>query len=114
MELPEISMEPPSETDDVIAALERNGVSFVGAAVRSKTKSNGKPKVTMRIDIPAMTPTRMITAVTSMLWEDLVNNPRKDGRADFVIRKKIQYAEKMIRGAFVELYKGLGLLKTYR
>lgn len=103
-----------SETDDVIAALERNGVSFVGATARSKTKSNGKPKMTMRIDIPATTPTRMITAVTSMLWEDLVNNPRKDGPADFINRKKIQYAEKMIRGAFVELYKGLGLLKTYR
>ncbi|KAF8014362.1 hypothetical protein BT93_H0256 [Corymbia citriodora subsp. variegata] len=102
-----------SETDEVIAALERNGLSFVGAAARSKTKSNGKPKMAMRIDIPATTPTRMIAAVTSVLWEDLVNNPRKDGPADFINRKKIQYAEKMIRGAFVELYKGLGLLKTY-
>ncbi|XP_010069113.2 phosphate transporter PHO1 [Eucalyptus grandis] len=102
-----------SETDDVIAALERNGVTFVGAAARSKLKSNGKPKTTMRIDIPATTPTRMITAVTATLLEDLVNNPRKDGPAYFVYKKRIQYAEKMIRGAFVELYKGLGLLKTY-
>ncbi|OWM85777.1 hypothetical protein CDL15_Pgr023710 [Punica granatum] len=106
-----------SETDEVIAALERNGLSFVGVATRSKAKAagnNGKPpKTAMRIEIPATTPTRTITAVTSALWEDLVNNPRKDGPADFINRKKIQYAEKMIRGAFVELYRGLGLLKTY-
>lgn len=67
----------------------------------------------MRIDIPATTPTRTIAAVTSMLWEDLVNNPKKGG-GEYINRKKIQCAEKMIRGAFVELYKGLGLLKTYR
>jgi len=49
------------------------------------------------------------------LWEDLVNNPKKElGAGDFINRKKIQCAEKMIRGAFVELYRGLGLLKTYR
>ncbi|KAA8527789.1 hypothetical protein F0562_035342 [Nyssa sinensis] len=67
----------------------------------------------MRIDIPATTPTRTISAVTSMLWEDLVNNPKKEGPGDFINKKKIQCAEKMIRGAFVELYRGLGLLKTY-
>ncbi|KAK3190372.1 hypothetical protein Dsin_029933 [Dipteronia sinensis] len=104
--------ETPTQTDDVIAALERNGVNFINAATRSKTKK-GKPKMAMRIDIPAETPTRTITAVTSMLWEDLVNNPKKEGPGDFINRKKIQCAEKMIRGAFVELYKGLGLLKTY-
>ncbi|TXG72380.1 hypothetical protein EZV62_000959 [Acer yangbiense] len=104
--------ETPTQTEDVIAALERNGVNFINAATRSKTKK-GKPKMAMRIDIPAETPTRTITAVTSMLWEDLVNNPKKDGPGDFINRKKIQCAEKMIRGAFVELYRGLGLLKTY-
>ncbi|XP_010265690.1 PREDICTED: phosphate transporter PHO1 homolog 1-like [Nelumbo nucifera] len=29
-------------------------------------------------------------------------------------KKKLHHAEKMIRGAFTELYKGLGYLKTYR
>lgn len=98
------------ETNDVISALEKNGINLVGAATRGKTKK-GKPKVSMRIDIPATTPTRTITAVTSMLWEDLVNNPKKEG--EYINRKKLQCAEKMIRGAFVELYRGLGLLKTY-
>ncbi|KDP40362.1 hypothetical protein JCGZ_02360 [Jatropha curcas] len=105
--------EESSETDEVIAALEKNGVNFVNSATRSKTKRDGKPKMALRIDIPATTPTRAITAITSMLWEDLVNNPKKDGSRDFINRKKIQCAEKMIRGAYVELYRGLGLLKTY-
>ncbi|KAL3626446.1 Acid phosphatase pho1 [Castilleja foliolosa] len=102
-----------SQTDDVIASLEKNGINFVNSATRAKTK-NGKPKMAMRIDIPATTPTRTIAAVTSMLWEDLVNNPKKSGNGgEYINRKKIQCAEKMIRGAFVELYRGLGLLKTY-
>ncbi|KAL9401341.1 hypothetical protein Peur_005190 [Populus x canadensis] len=99
-----------SQIDEIIAALEREGIN---SATRKKTKK-GKPKMAMRIGIPAAAPTRTITAVTSMLWEDLVNNPKKDlGAGDFINRKKIQCAEKMIRGAFVELYRGLGLLKTY-
>ncbi|XP_050218696.1 phosphate transporter PHO1 [Mercurialis annua] len=104
--------EESSETDEVIAALEKNGINFINSTTRSKTKK-GKPKMAMRIDIPATTPTKTISAITSMLWEDLVNNPKKEGPADFINRKKIQCAEKMIRGAFVELYRGLGLLKTY-
>ncbi|XP_016502482.1 phosphate transporter PHO1 [Nicotiana tabacum] len=102
-----------SQTEEVIAALEKNGINFVNSAsTRAKTKI-GKPKMAMRIDIPATTPTRTIAAVTSMLWEDLVNNPKKDGPREYINKKKIQCAEKMIRSAFVELYRGLGLLKTY-
>ncbi|KZV33740.1 hypothetical protein F511_33482 [Dorcoceras hygrometricum] len=101
-----------SQTDDVIETLEKNGVNFVNSATRAKSK-RGKPKMRMRIDIPATTPTRTIAAVTSMLWEDLVNSPRKEG-GEHINGKKIQCAEKMIRGAFVELYKGLGLLKKFR
>ncbi|XP_022740115.1 phosphate transporter PHO1-like isoform X2 [Durio zibethinus] len=103
-----------SPTDEVIAALERNGVNFINSASSRAMTKKGKPKMAMRIDIPATTPTRTIQAVTSMLWEDLViNNPKKEAPGDFINRKKIQCAEKMIRSAFVELYRGLGLLKTY-
>ncbi|KAL5542310.1 hypothetical protein UlMin_010020 [Ulmus minor] len=104
--------EIPTETEEAIAALERNGLSFINSATRTKTKK-GKPKMAMRIDIPATTPTRTISAVTLMLWEEVVNNPKKEGHGEYINRKKIQCAEKMIRGAFVELYRGLGLLKTY-
>lgn len=97
--------------DEVISTLERNGLSFVNSAMRVKTKKKGKPHMAIRIDIPATTP----TAVTSMLWEDLVNSPIKpEYGGEFINKRKIQCAEKMIRSAFVELYKGLGLLKTYR
>ncbi|CAN4120562.1 unnamed protein product [Withania somnifera] len=103
-----------SQTEEVIAALEKNGINFVNSAsTRAKTKKGGKLKVAMRIDIPATTPTRTIAAVTTMLWEDLVNNPKKEGHREYLNKKKIQCAEKMIRSAFVELYRGLGLLKTY-
>ncbi|KAG9155037.1 hypothetical protein Leryth_026577 [Lithospermum erythrorhizon] len=103
-----------SETndDEVIASLEKNGINFVNSATRTKTKS-GKPKMGLRIDIPNTTPTLTISSLTSIL-EELVNNPKKDGSRDYINRKKIQCAEKMIRNAFVELYRGLGLLKTYR
>ncbi|XP_010905832.1 phosphate transporter PHO1-2 [Elaeis guineensis] len=109
------SSEGPLVADEVIAALERNGVSFIGSA-RTKAKKGGKPRMAaMRIDIPATTPGRTISAVTSIIWEDLANGSRRDGSGggDRINRKKIQCAEKMIRGAFVELYRGLGLLKTY-
>lgn len=108
----------PSQGEEVIAALEKNGINFIGTGGggRGKTSKKGnKAKMgSVRIDIPATTPTRTIAAVTSMLWEDLVNSPKKESPGEFLNRKKIQCAEKMIRGAFVELYRGLGLLKRYR
>ncbi|XP_010532674.1 PREDICTED: phosphate transporter PHO1-like [Tarenaya hassleriana] len=111
------SQSEASRTEEIIEALERNGVSFINSATRSKAK-NGKPKMALRVDLPAPPPgtgpPRSISAVTSVLWEELVNNPRPgNGGGDYVNRKKIQCAEKMIRKAFVELYRGLGLLKTY-
>lgn len=93
-------------------------MSFINSATRSKTKG-GKPKMSLRVDIPDAVAgadgggARSIATATSVLWEELVNNPRSGG-GDFINRKKIQCAEKMIRKAFVELYRGLGLLKTYR
>uniref|UniRef100_A0A7N0UPM2 Phosphate transporter PHO1 n=1 Tax=Kalanchoe fedtschenkoi TaxID=63787 RepID=A0A7N0UPM2_KALFE len=100
-----------SQTEEVITALARNGVNFVGSeAARKKGRTRS---TSMRIDIPATTPTRTISAMTSMLWEDLANSPKKEGPGDSINKKKIQSAEKMIRGAFVELYRGLSLLKTY-
>ncbi|XP_078182777.1 phosphate 1 [Carex rostrata] len=104
--------------EKVIAVLEKNGVKIIGAA-RGKAKKGVKPKMaSMRIDIPPSTPTRTIVAVTSVVssvWEDLINGSRKDGTTggSYVNNKKIQCAEKMIRGAFVELYRGLGLIKKY-
>ncbi|CAN4091090.1 unnamed protein product [Withania somnifera] len=79
-----------SQTEEVIAALEKNGINFVNSAM------------SMRIDIPATAPTRTIAAVTSMLWEDLVNNPKKEGPREY-INKKNTISLNMV--AFVKILK---------
>uniref|UniRef100_A0ACD5ZBN0 Uncharacterized protein n=1 Tax=Avena sativa TaxID=4498 RepID=A0ACD5ZBN0_AVESA len=105
--------------DEVMAALERNGVSFVGLPGKKDAKKDNKSRSgtlqlpsTVRIDIPATNPGRTALKV----WEELVNVLRKDGAdpaAAFVHRKKIQHAEKNIRDAFMALYRGLDLLKKF-
>jgi hypothetical protein len=110
--------------EEVMAALERNGVSFVGGGL-GKAKKDGSGKqlmgraallqlpATVRIDIPPTSPGRAALKV----WEELVNVLRKDGAdpaAAFVHRKKVQHAEKNIRDAFLALYRGLELLKKFR
>ncbi|XP_066328811.1 phosphate transporter PHO1-2-like isoform X1 [Miscanthus floridulus] len=109
--------------EEVMAALERNGVSFVGGGL-GKAKKDGSGKqlmgraallqltATVRIDIPPTSPGRAALKV----WEELVNVLRKDGAdpaAAFVHRKKVQHAEKNIRDAFLALYRGLELLKKF-
>ncbi|KAG2662433.1 hypothetical protein PVAP13_1KG537800 [Panicum virgatum] len=109
--------------EEVMAALERNGVSFVGGGL-AKAKKDGSGKqlmgraallqlpATVRIDIPPTSPGRAALKV----WEELVNVLRKDGAdpaAAFVHRKKLQHAEKNIRDAFLALYRGLELLKKF-
>jgi hypothetical protein len=111
--------------DEVMVALERNGVSFVGLPGKKDAKKDGSRgrgaaaaaalqlPSTVRIDIPATNPGRTALKV----WEELVNVLRKDGAdpaAAFVHRKKIQHAEKNIRDAFMALYRGLELLKKFR
>ena len=72
----------------------------------------------LRIHIPLTNPTRTFSAISYLLWDDLVNQSSKkcgvDGNKLHINKKKLHHAEKMIRGAFIELYKGLGYLKTYR
>ncbi|XP_066322929.1 phosphate transporter PHO1-2-like [Miscanthus floridulus] len=109
--------------EEVMAALEGNGVSFVGGGL-GKAKKDGSGKqlmgraallqlpATVRIDIPPTSPGPAALKV----WEELVNVLRKDGAdpaAAFVHRKKVQHAEKNIRDAFLALYRGLELLKKF-
>lgn len=73
----------------------------------------------MRINIPVTNPTRTFSAITYLLWDDLVSQSSRkcgpDGKSRLHINKtKLHHAEKMIKGASIELYKGLGYLKTYR
>ncbi|KAG6517295.1 hypothetical protein ZIOFF_020680 [Zingiber officinale] len=69
------------------------------------------------IKIPLTTPSRTISALAYLFREDLGSQLRKCGSQSGKLninKAKIHRAEKMIRGAFVELHKGLGYLKTYR
>lgn len=72
----------------------------------------------LRIHIPLTNPSRTFSAITYLLWDDLVNQSSKkrgpEGCRLHINKTKLRHAEKMIRGAFIELYKGLGYLKTYR
>lgn len=73
----------------------------------------------LKINIPLTTPSRTFSAISYLVWEDLVNQSSKkctsEGMSKLHVNKtKLHHADKMIRGAFVELYKGLGYLKTYR
>ncbi|XP_052184518.1 phosphate transporter PHO1 homolog 1 [Diospyros lotus] len=73
---------------------------------------------TLRINIPLTNPSRAFSAITYLLWDDLVNQSSRkcspEGSRLHINKTKLWHAEKMIRGAFIELYKGLGYLKTYR
>ncbi|XP_027097298.2 phosphate transporter PHO1 homolog 1 isoform X1 [Coffea arabica] len=72
----------------------------------------------LRIHIPLTNPTRTFSAITYLLWDDLVNQSSKkygvEGSRLHINKTKLHHAEKMIRGAFIELYRGLGYLQTYR
>nr|GLL44163.1 phosphate transporter PHO1-like [Ipomoea trifida] len=105
--------------DEVIATLEKKGInSSVKESTAAKLKKKKLKTTAVRIEIPATTPTQTVAALTSMRWDDLVsdeaNNKKDNGSSrDYIRKKKIQCAEKIIRGAFVELYRGLKLLKLY-
>lgn len=95
---------------------------------KDETKTSESPKSgefersmrmkNLRIKIPLTNPARTFSAISYLLWDDLVNQLLKkcgpEGNKLHINKKKLHHAEKMIRGAFVELYKGLGYLKTYR
>lgn len=72
----------------------------------------------LRINIPLTTPSRTLSAISYLVWDDLVNQSSKkcgaEGSKLNINKTKLNHAEKMIKKAFIELYKGLGYLKTYR
>ncbi|KAJ6689750.1 hypothetical protein OIU85_006098 [Salix viminalis] len=72
----------------------------------------------LRINIPLTTPSRTFSAISYLVWGDLVNqssnNCNPEGSKLRVNKTKLHHAEKMIKGAFIELYKGLRYLETYR
>ncbi|XWS33990.1 hypothetical protein CRYUN_Cryun21dG0000900 [Craigia yunnanensis] len=122
--------------DSCTDELERNDVFFsdspisddIGKSTRMK-REDGKLRTlsgrifsyqgkNLRMNIPLTTPSRTFSAISYLVWDDLVNQSSKKcgpERSKLHINKsKLHHAEKMIKGALIELYKGLGYLKTYR
>lgn len=85
----------------------------------SPDRKTPKRESRVKINIPHMTPTATISALSQMLWEDVLRQAKKTaddyrGRDDTAVsRKKIQSAQNMLKAAYVEFYRGLGLLKSY-
>ncbi|KAL3679563.1 hypothetical protein R1sor_022519 [Riccia sorocarpa] len=77
-------------------------------------------KVQMRLNFPLDTPGRTIKSVTQSLVEEVLKHggsdgstlPGKEGNIS-VTKKNVRVAEKMLKAAFEEFYRGLGLLKNY-
>ncbi|CAO2193294.1 unnamed protein product [Urochloa humidicola] len=87
--------------------------------------ASGCGRKSLKISIPLTNPSRTIAALTDILWDELAAqsgtsmkcNPdgtAGNGKHGGVSKAKLRHAEKMIRAAFIELYKGLGYLATYR
>ncbi|XP_074571359.1 phosphate transporter PHO1 homolog 1-like [Curcuma longa] len=70
----------------------------------------------LKIKIPLTTPSRTFSALAYLFVEDFGGGQaRKCGPHKLNINKtKLHHAEKMIKRAFIELYKGLNYLKSYR
>ena len=74
----------------------------------------------LKIKISLTNPSRKFSAISYFIKEDLINQSSSkkrgpDGVNKLRISKKtLNHAEKMIKGALTELYKGLNYLKAYR
>jgi hypothetical protein len=74
----------------------------------------------VRLNIPNVSPTATLSALSQMLREDVLCQAKKSAtlygvKMDIVLsQRKVQRAEIMFRAAFIEFYLGLGFLKNYR
>ncbi|KAI4368976.1 hypothetical protein MLD38_017473 [Melastoma candidum] len=72
----------------------------------------------LKLSIPLTTPTRTLSVLSYVVWEDLLNQSSRkltlDDGNPCISKSRLHSAEKMIRRALIELYKGLGYLDTYR
>ncbi|KAF8723961.1 hypothetical protein HU200_020962 [Digitaria exilis] len=116
----------PTKENPGGAAQEDRQLDLEGSGTFGRSVS-GFGRKSLKISIPLTTPSRTISALADILRDELAagqspssrNKCSLDGgaagRQQGVISKtKLRHAEKMIRGAFVELYRGLGYLATYR
>ncbi len=74
----------------------------------------------IRWSIPRSAAVAMIWAISEMLWEDVFCQSKRlmtdcVGQEDVAFsQKKVPSAADMLRVAFVDFYRGLGMLKSFR
>ncbi|ONK81338.1 uncharacterized protein A4U43_C01F27960 [Asparagus officinalis] len=108
----QFSDSPPQETTISSKSDEQEG------RLRSlSSKKFNSERKNLKINIPLTTPLRTFSALTYLMRGDSLNQSKKFGQEGgklHVNKTKLHHAEKMIRGAYIELFKGLGYLRTYR
>lgn len=86
----------------------------------NKSTMNQTGSNQVRLIIPRTTPAATIAAMIQMLWEDVFRQSKQSstdltGTEDNSLsQKKVQIATLMLRAAFIEFYRGLGILKSFR
>lgn len=69
----------------------------------------------VKINIPLTNPSRTFSAISYLINQSSSKkNGPDEGNKLRISKKKLSHAEKMIKGALTELFKGLNYLKTYR
>ncbi|RCV24303.1 hypothetical protein SETIT_5G073800v2 [Setaria italica] len=106
--------------DPGVTAQEDRQMDLDGSGTFGRSAS-GCGRKSLKINIPLTNPSRTIAALADILRDELAAqsgskkcNPDGGMGKHGVSKTKLRHAEKMIRGGFVELYKGLGYLATYR
>ena len=72
------------------------------------------------LNVPHDTPALALASVAQKIADDISNHTNNTNDASSrsslttLDKKRLQYAEKMLRDACMELYRGLGLLKSFR
>jgi hypothetical protein len=115
---------PTNDNDPGVTALaqeDHQQQDLEGSGTFAGRPLSGCGRKSLKITIPLTTPSRTISALTDILWDELASsqsskkcNPDGGVGKQSVNKTKLRHAEKMIKRAFVELYKGLGYLATYR
>lgn len=112
IQFPEIPAKP-GELGKLMRMNQENGPKMLRSLSSRSFNCQGK---NLRINIPLTNPSQTLSAISSLVFEDLINQSSKkvEGNRVHINKSRLHHAEKMIRGAFVELYKGLRYLETYR
>ena len=90
-----------------------------GSNVKLRTDSEMTSNILFGLNVPRATPTLALASVAQKIVDDIsihmkTNDASSKSNPTRLDKKRLQYAEKMLRDACMELYRGLNLLKSFR